>query len=193
MIPLLALVLLLVYLLTLEARPKVLLLVDPFTSYLSGHCKSWCEGNGVRVVEAVSEYCCNTLAAEGRIVPDALKAPLEGDEYEWSVARSIVADPVTDPSSSKGWGEGIDDAEEDEEGDSSSEEDEEVPDIDDVYVISESEAGIPTAERIQIAIGAPGNGCCPQLCDKYVFCSMFFLSFLVCDVCLSLSLSISLS
>ena len=40
------------------------------------------------------------------------------------------------------------------------------------------------------------DGTLPQdrnlLAQLYVFCSMFFLSFLVCDICLSLSLSLLL-
>ena len=124
---------------------RALVLVDPFTSYLSGHCTDWCKENGVKVVEAVSEYSCATLGADGQIVPASLRAPPPGEEMEWAEERGIV---------------GGDDEGED------TDEDEPIPHIDDVFVISESDSGTTVAERIQSRIGAAGNGHSPQLRDK---------------------------
>ena len=144
----LVLVLCLLALSEASTKSRVLVLVDPFTSYLSGKCTAYCKKNGIRVVETVSEYSCAALGAEGQIVPEELRAPNEGDEMEWASERGIVNG---------------DDGEADEkEGD----EKELVPNIDDVFVIAESDAGVPVAERIQVRIGAAGNGHSPQLRDK---------------------------
>ena len=67
---------------------RALVLVDPFTSYLSGHCTDWCKENGVKVVEAVSEYSCATLGADGD-VPASLRAPPPGEEMEWAEERAL--------------------------------------------------------------------------------------------------------
>ena len=77
-------------------KAQVLVLIDPFTSYLSGHCKAWAERHGVRCVEAVSSYAAATLGAEGRVVPESLKAPQEGEEVAWCIERAIISDDEED-------------------------------------------------------------------------------------------------
>ena len=142
----------LVTLASARSQSKVLCLIDPFTSYLSGRCKEWCNENNVRVIEAVSEYATVTLGAEGRFVPEELRAPSPGEEIGWCQDRRVVPDVY------RNSGE---EAEEDHD-------DVPIPHIDDVFVIAESEAGVSVAQRIQVRIGAPGNGNSSQLCNKYI-------------------------
>ena len=136
-----------------STKSRALVLVDPFTSYLSGCCSAYCSKHGIRVVEAVSEYNCAALGAQGQIVPDELRAPSEGEEMEWAAENGIV----------RGNEEDDDDVEGEEDYNTT----DTIPDIDDVFVIAESDVGVPVAERIQVRIGATGNGHSPQLRDKY--------------------------
>ncbi|KAJ1391846.1 hypothetical protein B484DRAFT_408627 [Ochromonadaceae sp. CCMP2298] len=44
--------------------PPVLILVDGFSSYLSGHCKPYCEERGITVRDVVSPYICGAFRAQ---------------------------------------------------------------------------------------------------------------------------------
>lgn len=114
---------------------KTLVLVDPFTPYLSGLCREYCKTHDIEIVEAVSAYSARALTAvNGTPLPAALLAPEEGEESEWLKAKGLT-------------GEG-----------------------EDVLVISESDAGVATAERLQAAVSPNGratNGISHHLRNKY--------------------------
>jgi len=122
------------------ALQPALVIVDPFTPYLSGHCREYCAEHGIELIETVSPYTANVLASTGRAIPESLQAPVEGAEHEWAEAKELLnADRP-------------------------------------VLVLSESDAGVPTAELIQQAIvgkssasvSARGcNGICHHLRNKF--------------------------
>lgn len=120
----------------------MVVLIDPFTSYLSGIVRKYCNDNDIEIVEGVSEYLCGAIGG----VPETLRAPKLGDEEVWCIQRGLI--PEKDS--------------EDEEDDQDS-----VPNVDDICIISESDAGVAVAERIQSTIGARGNGISPQLRNKF--------------------------
>lgn len=117
--------------------------VDSFTEYLSGHCKKYCDENGIRVVECVSPYMQKVLSSQGYDIPDTLKTPDEGDETNWAVTLDLLNDNI------------------DEEVDSEHK-------LMNVVCLSESDAGVSTAERIQQALHLRGNGKSPHLRNKFL-------------------------
>eukprot|EP01036_Dinobryon_divergens_P023350 gene23350-31686_t len=95
------------------------------------------------MIEVVSPYIVNYFQkVENRAVPLAFRAPLEGEELKW-------------------W------EEEKEKILSASNPDEIVPGLD-VVVLSESDSGLSTAERLSVNIGCvKNNGIAPQLRNKF--------------------------
>ena len=69
--------------------PPVLLMVDGFSSYLSGYCKTYCEARGIFVKDIVSPYICAAFQSQGRSVPEHLRAPSAGCELDWSNNNSL--------------------------------------------------------------------------------------------------------
>ena len=49
----------------------MVVLIDPFTSYLSGIVRKYCNDNDIEIVEGVSEYLCGAIGG----VPETLRAP----------------------------------------------------------------------------------------------------------------------
>ena len=115
-----------------------LILLDSFTEYLSGHIKEYCAINDIEVIETVSSYLQLALSAQGKVIPDSLKCPNEGEEIEWAIDNNII--------------------ESDDDNDYKR----------NAMIFSESDAGICTAERIQVALGLRGNGLCPHIRNKYL-------------------------
>lgn len=122
-----------------SSSTPTLVLIDPFTSYLSGHCREYCSANGIELVEAVSPYTASVLKSSGKIIPESLMAPEKGKENEWALAHGLLSD------------------------------DEDEGNVDrQIMVISESDAGVSTAERIQTALGIKrSNGISPHLRNKF--------------------------
>lgn len=127
-----------------------LVLVDSFSSYLSGHCKQYCEENGIQVIECVSPYMQKYLESSGSTVPESLLAPVEGEETSWSHSAGLFED------------------EEEDDDDAESETSLANQLVEKVAVLSESDAGIATAERISAALGLRGNGRSPHLRNKFL-------------------------
>lgn len=127
-----------------------LVLVDSFSSYLSGHCKQYCEENGIQIIECVSPYMQKYLESSGSTIPESLLAPQEGDETSWVHRIGLFEE---------------------------SDEDDDDEDLESslinqlvgkVAILSESDAGIATAERIASALGLKGNGRSPHLRNKFL-------------------------
>lgn len=114
---------------------RTAILVDPFTEYLSGHCKEYCAARDIRVVEVVSGFTAGALEAKGVSIPAKFLAPTAGFESSW--AEEFAIDVQNCP-----------------------------PDV--ICVVAESDAGVPTAERIAVALNLPGNGISPQLRNKFM-------------------------
>lgn len=67
-----------------------LILVDSFCEYLGGHCREYCQENGIRVMDVVSPYMVECLKQQGRVVPDSLRAPYEpNDIIEWTSENEL--------------------------------------------------------------------------------------------------------
>lgn len=115
---------------SLSTGPPTLILVDPFTAYLSGHCKEYCKENEIRVVEVVSSYSNGALESKGMALPEKFIAPNEGDEVSWAESEDI--------------------------------------NLGNCCVVAESDAGVPTAERIASSLNLRGNGISPHLRNKYL-------------------------
>lgn len=115
---------------SLSTNPSTLILVDPFTAYLSGHCKEYCTEHDIRVVEVVSSYSNGALEAKGMALPENFLAPKDGDELEWVATEDI--------------------------------------DLSNCCIVAESDAGVPTAERIALSLNLRGNGVSPHLRNKYL-------------------------
>ena len=118
--------------LTASRVQRTAILVDPFTEYISGHCKEYCEENGIRVVEVVSPFTAGFLKSRGNPLPDSLIAPKEGDEMSWASDNDIS-----------------------------------LSDSCNCCVIPESDACVPTAERIAAKLNIRGNGVSPHLRNKF--------------------------
>ena len=115
---------------SLSTSPGTLILVDPFTEYLTGHCKEYCQQHQIRVVEVVSTYTSGALEAKGMTLPPSFIAPKDGDEVEWAEREDI--------------------------------------DLENCCVLAESDAGVPTAERIASNLKLRGNGLSPHFRNKYL-------------------------
>ena len=115
---------------SLSTSPSTLILVDPFTSYLSGHCKEYCNENDIRVVELVSSYSNGALESKGMALPENFVAPKDGEEVAWAESEDI--------------------------------------NLGNCCVVAESDAGVPTAERIASSLNLRGNGISPHLRNKYL-------------------------
>lgn len=130
------------------SRPPIaptLVIVDGFTEYISGFCKEYCNAHGIRVIEVLSPYICGIFRSRGQDVPESLQAPINEDDIRrWAFQNEIARDAT----------EVATDADEiDKDGP--------------VYVISESDSGVSTAEKIAAVLGLPGNGLSPQLRNKF--------------------------
>ena len=112
------------------STPSTLILIDPFTEYLSGHCKEYCRIHDIRVVEVVSAYSNGALESKGMALPESFLAPKDGDEMSWAEDKDI--------------------------------------DLTNCCVVAESDAGVPTAERIASNLNLRGNGISPHLRNKYL-------------------------
>ena len=65
-------------------KPKSIILVDPFSEYLSGHVTDLCKERDYQVIDVASPYMCAYLASKGRKIPEDLQAPKQGDEVKWA-------------------------------------------------------------------------------------------------------------
>ena len=73
-----------------------LILVDPFTEYISGHLKQYCSAHNppIRVVELASAYTTRALNSQGMQIPMNFKIPDNNDDLEtWAVNEEISLDP----------------------------------------------------------------------------------------------------
>ena len=68
-----------------------MIIIDPFTEYLSGACKQYCLSRGIDVIELVSPYLRKAM---GREVPASLQTPRMGKEKIW--ARKVGILPASD-------------------------------------------------------------------------------------------------
>ncbi len=139
---------------------RYLVLVDPVCDYLSGHCREYCQTNNIELIECLSPYMIGYMQSKGVDVPDAYKAPSEGYEKEWVQKKGLNSNYNDDNS--------IDDVDIDDDDDDSNNNNDNNTDNNIIAVLSESDAGVATAERIQAAIGCPGNGVTPSLRNKYL-------------------------
>jgi hypothetical protein len=75
---------------SIRQKTSTLILVDPFTEYISGACKDYCNANDIRVVECVSPYMCAVMSSQGSNVPSSLRAPKKGEDIEeWASENDI--------------------------------------------------------------------------------------------------------
>jgi len=144
---------------------RVIILVDPFTTWLSGHCKEYCAANGIDVIETVSPYTCACLSAEGREVPESLRAPLEGEEESWLGVKGLKHSRKGNEEQKEEGAE----VEQDEMTTRDVDEEEEQEEEMECFVISESDAGVSTAERLQVALKCKkgSNGISHHLRNKF--------------------------
>ena len=73
-----------------------LILVDPFTEYISGHLKEYCNAQQppIRVVELASGYTTRALNSQGMQIPKNFKIPDTNEDLEtWAVNEDISLDP----------------------------------------------------------------------------------------------------
>jgi hypothetical protein len=128
----------------IPSTTPTLVIIDGFSEYLSGECKAYCEEHGIRVVEAISPYICNMFKAQGREVPESLRAPVEEEEiFKWSSERGLI----------------------DERGDGLTSD---MSINQNTFIISESDSGVSTAENLAAVLNLPGNGVSPHLRNKYL-------------------------
>jgi predicted ATP-grasp superfamily ATP-dependent carboligase len=156
-----------------SSKRSVLVLVDSFCEYLSGHAKDYCVRNGIEVHEVISPYMVSILQSQGRDVPQYLQAPTEQkDVIAWARERGLLGRDATSNSNSnsksntdENTGHQIsNDTNETISSDSS--DDSEA--VDELCIISESDSGVSTAERMQVALKLKSsNGISPQLRHKY--------------------------
>lgn len=123
-------------------RNPTLVFIDSFTEYLSGHCKEYCNENGIRVIECVSPYIQKVLASQGNTVPETLCAPAVGDETDWAHRVELFGNSDLDNDSDI--------------------------DTDDIFIYSESDVGIGIAERLQVALNIRGNGEIGHVRNKFL-------------------------
>jgi hypothetical protein len=133
---------------------KYLVLIDPVCDYLSGHCREYCQLNNINVIECLSPYMIGYMQSKGIDVPNAYRAPTEGYEKEWVNDKGLTYNNIDDVDN-----DNIDD---------NNNINDNIIDNKIIAVLSESDAGVATAERIQAAIGCPGNGIKPSLRNKYL-------------------------
>lgn len=139
---------------TISTRPSVptVIFVDSFTEYLSGHVKRYCDEHGIRIVECVSPYMQKVLSSQGYDIPDSLKSPNNGEEMDWAVSLNL-------------FNEDDDDDHDNKHHQSTAVKSLKCPNI---ICLSESDAGVSTAERIQEELHLRGNGKSPHLRNKYL-------------------------
>ena len=138
---------------------RCLVLVDPVCDYLSGHCRKYCQTNSIELIECLSPYMIGYMQSKGVDVPDVYRAPTEGYEKDWVQKKGLNSNYNDDNS--------IDDVDiDDDDDDDTATNNNNNNNI--IAVLSESDAGVATAERIQAAIGCPGNGVTPSLRNKFL-------------------------
>lgn len=115
-----------------------LVLVDGFTEYISGECRTYCSERGIRLFELISPYMCEILQLQQKCeVPDYLKAPIqEHDILEWAQNQDLLY-PVANANSMT------------------------------TCVIAESDSGVSTAEKMATILNLPSNGMSPHLRNKF--------------------------
>jgi len=130
-------------------RRKILVLLDGFSDHVGGYCRSLCYDRGIETVDLVSEYLQACFRKQSRSVPSHLQCPLPSHEVAWATAMGLMDkyrcssdDTITDAETNDVTNQ--------------------------LFIISESESGTSTAERMQVALGLPGNGISPQLRNKYL-------------------------
>lgn len=123
-----------------------LVIIDGFTEYLSGLCKHYCQENNIQLVEIVSPYICNLFASQGRDVPEDLRAPIQKlDILNWAKSNNIIYDFTSNEIEADNFKVN-----------------------ENVYVISESDSGVSTAELIADTLKLVGNGISPHLRNKFL-------------------------
>ena len=73
-----------------------LVIVDPFTEYISGHLKQYCsvQDPPIRVVDLASGYTTRALNSQGMQIPPNFKIPDTNEDLEtWAVNEDISLDP----------------------------------------------------------------------------------------------------
>ena len=133
-------------------RRKILVLLDGFSDHVGGYCRSLCYDRGIETVDLVSEYLQACFRKQSRSIPSHLQCPLPSHEVAWATAMGLMDKYRC--SSDDDDDKMITDAE--------------TNVTNQLFIISESESGTSTAERMQVALGLPGNGISPQLRNKYL-------------------------
>jgi hypothetical protein len=123
---------------TSHSRSRKLVLVDGFSEYLSGNCRSYCKANNIEVIELLSPYMHTLCKSRGVEIPENSRAPTNDDAiFEWANNVKLF--------------------------DTNEKDDKPI-----VYVISESDSGVSTAEKIAATLNLVGNGLSPHLRNKYL-------------------------
>lgn len=179
-----------------SSRSKgTVILVDPFSDYLSGFCREYCENRGIRLIECISPYMAGYFLSKGSEVPQHLLSPVEGKELEWAKEKGIYMNKpkkcrrkkkdIVDIDNEIEGDEDENDADivhidsvsDDADDDDDAADDHNDSNIDDdqnddgeiICVLSESDSGVSTAEKIQSGLGLPmGNGISPSLRNKFL-------------------------
>ena len=121
-----------------HSRSRKLILVDGFSEYLSGNCRSYCKANNIEVIELLSPYMHTLCKSRGVEVSENSRAPINDDAiFEWAKNVGLFNTIEHD-------------------------------DKPIVYVISESDSGVSTAEKIAATLDLVGNGLSPHLRNKYL-------------------------
>jgi len=70
---------------TIDNKPRAIILLDPFADYLSRNFERICKERGYEIIGIVSPYMCGYLASrDGNKVPDRFHAPRPGNETTWA-------------------------------------------------------------------------------------------------------------
>jgi hypothetical protein len=66
-------------------RSPLLILIDGFTDYISGECRSYCSKKNIEIIELISPYMCEILQRQQNCeVPAYLQAPVQDDQVvDW--------------------------------------------------------------------------------------------------------------
>lgn len=102
-------------------------MIDGFNHYISGHCRTYCEQNNIRYIEAVSPYICGIFEAKGNEVPPPFRAPYQEDDIiSWAIENELINEDTMEINPN-------------------------------VFVLSESDSGVSTAEKIASVLNLAGK------------------------------------
>eukprot|EP01041_Mallomonas_annulata_P005443 gene5443-10923_t len=134
----------------LFSNSPTLVLVDGFSEYLSGYCREYCEENKIKVVELLSPYMWNICQNQGRELPVLLRAPVDDEDIiKWALQNQLLYISTDNTNMIQNINDRSNDPSK-------------------LYIISESDSGVSTAEKMAAILNLPGNGISPQLRNKFL-------------------------